>query len=271
VRDPAVFFSALASHGIEHPEVRSEAPADVEGWLTKDANGCGGWHIRHAAASIDEASSSARSSHYYQRSMQGVPMSATFIANGKDAMVLGINELIVRPIGERPHVYCGCVGPVEVPAGLAQRIGDAVRVLVIEFDLRGWCSLDFVRDGDSFGVLEVNPRPPASMALYAQRGLIDAQLRACLHAELPPPSAFATSQVAGSEIVYARRPMTIGAAGALHLQQWPMAHDLPAEGESFSAGDPLCSLSASGDSAGQVKALLAARCDALLDILETSP
>jgi predicted ATP-grasp superfamily ATP-dependent carboligase len=203
--------------------------------------------------------------------MQGVPMSATFIANGKDALVLGINELIVRPIGERPHVYCGCVGPVEVPAGLAQRIGDAVRVLVIEFDLRGWCSLDFVRDGDSFGVLEVNPRPPASMALYAQRGLIDAQLRACLHAELPPPSAFATSQVAGSEIVYARRPMTIGAAGALHLQQWPMAHDLPAEGESFSAGDPLCSLSASGDSAGQVKALLAARCDALLDILETSP
>ena len=59
--------------------------------------------------------------------------------------------------------------------------------------MRGWCSLDFMRDGDTIVVLEVNPRPPASLSLYAQPGLIDAQLRACLHAELPPRAAFASS------------------------------------------------------------------------------
>ena len=59
-------------------------------------------------------------------------------------------------------------------------------------------------DDDTIGVLEVNPRPPASMALYAQPGLIDAQLRACLNDELPQPGALARAPVSGSEIVYAR-------------------------------------------------------------------
>jgi uncharacterized protein len=266
VRNPALFFDLLAKHGIEHPEVRTEAPADPQGWLLKDANGCGGWHIRHAAAASRDASHD-----YYQRSMQGMPMSATFIANGKEALVLGINELIVRPFDDHPHVYCGCIGPVEMPAELARRIGEAVRVLAAEFELAGWCSLDFIRDGDRFGVLELNPRPPASMALYAQRGLIDAHLRACLHGELPPPSAFVPSGPTGSEIVYARRPMTMDAADAQRLQHWPQAHDTPAAGARFAAGDPLCSLTASGESAGQVRALLAARRDALLEFLETSP
>ena len=33
VRDPAEFFGVLAAHGIAHPPVRADAPADAEGWL----------------------------------------------------------------------------------------------------------------------------------------------------------------------------------------------------------------------------------------------
>ena len=267
VRDPAEFFAALAAHGIEHPPVRFDAPTEAEGWLLKDARGSGGWHIRHAAVAGGAASPSA--SLYFQREMPGVPMSATFIANGSQAMVLGINELIVRPIGARPYVYGGCVGPVGVSADLGQRIGDTVRMLSAEFGLRGWCSLDFMRDGDAIGVLEVNPRPPASLSLYAQPGLIEAQLRACRQAELPPPAAFAPRRVGGSEIVYARRSLTLDPVGAQHLAQRPDAHDLPAAGTRFEAGDPICSLSAAGDSAEQVRALLRAAHDALMHTLET--
>ncbi len=267
VRDPAEFFGALAAHGIAHPPVRADAPADAEGWLLKDARGCGGWHIRHAAAARDAAPASA--SLYFQRAMPGVPMSATFIANGDRAMLLGINELIVRPFGARPHVYGGCIGPVAVTADLARRIGDAARVLSAEFGLRGWCSLDFICDGDAIGVLEVNPRPPASLSVYAQRGLIDAQLRACLHAELPPPGAFAPRRVGGSEIVYAKRSLTLNQFGAQHLAHRTDVHDLPVAGARFAAGDPICSLSATGDSAAQVRALLGAARDALMHTLET--
>jgi predicted ATP-grasp superfamily ATP-dependent carboligase len=269
VRDPAQFFAALATHGIEHPPVRFDAPANAEGWLLKDARGCGGWHIRHATAA--QAATSARASlhHYFQHAMPGMPMSATFIANGSEALLVGINELIVQPFGARPYVYGGCVGPVDMRDDLANRVGDAVRALTAEFGLRGWCSLDFIRDGDTIGVLEVNPRPPASLALYAQRGLIDAQLRACLHAELPLPTAFAARRVAGSEIVYARRPLTLDGIGAQHLARRPDAHDLPIAGARFDAGDPICSLSAAGDSTEEVRAALGVARDALLHTLET--
>ena len=268
VRDPAAFFGALAAHDIAHPSVRAEAPADPAGWLLKDARGCGGWHIRDAAAVRDGVSHSP--SHYFQRAMAGAPMSATFIANGAQALLLGINELIVRPFGARPHVYCGCIGPVAVADDLARRIGDAVRALSAEFGLRGWCSLDFIRDGDAIAVLEVNPRPPASLALYAQRGLIDAQLRACLQAELPPAAAFTTRQVNGSEIVYARRALTLGRSGAQHLARRADVHDLPVAGACFAVGDPICSVSTSGDSAALVRALLGEARDALMQTLETA-
>lgn len=268
VRDPIEFFATLSAHRIEHPAVRSDAPADADGWLLKDARGSGGWHIRHAAG--ERGAGSAGASLYFQRTASGVPMSATFIGNGSDSVLAGINELIVRPFGARPHVYCGCVGPADVTADLARRIGNAVRALTAEFGLRGWCSLDFMRDGDTFSVLEVNPRPPASLALYAQRGLIDAQLRACLHGGLPQPAAFAPRRVGGNEIVYARRRLTLSDAGAQHLGGRSDVHDLPVAGAQFDVGDPICSLSAAGDSTEQVRAALHAARVALLHTLETT-
>lgn len=267
VRDPQQFFGALAAHGIAHPAVQAHAPSDPAGWLSKDSQACGGWHIRHAA----RAPAAASASRYFQRATPGTPMSATFVANGRDAVVLGVNELIVRPVASHPFVYCGCVGPVPVTTDLTRRVGDAVRVLSAEFGLRGWCSLDFMCDGDTIGVLEVNPRPPASMALYTPRGQIDAQLRACLHAELPRPGAFTPSRIGGHEIVYVRRALTLDDTSARRLAEWPNARDLPAPGARFAAGDPLCSLSAEADGAEQVKALLSAGRDALLESLETRP
>jgi predicted ATP-grasp superfamily ATP-dependent carboligase len=305
VRDPRQFFGALAAHAIAHPAVQMDAPADPHGWLLKDAHASGGWHIRDAAApprlparAVQDASHGASEhiaqapahgssqsavpgaaddaavgashdvSHYYQRTMPGMPMSATFIANGSEALLVGFNALRVRSFGAHPHVYCGCIGPVEVPAAVARLVGDAVRLLSAEFGLRGWCSLDFIRDGDAIGVLEVNPRPPASLSLYARRGLIDAQLRACLQGELPRPAAFAAARVGGSEIVYARRPLQLDEAGARRIADWPDAHDLPAAGARFDAGDPVCSLGADAASAAQVEAILEAGRDALLDTLE---
>lgn len=272
IRDPGEFFAALSALGIAHPATQWRPPADRDGWLSKDANACGGWHILPAALAAGAASS--LTSRYFQRALPGSPMSATFIANGREARLLGFNELIVRPFGSRPFVYCGCIGPVTVPADAARQVGEAVRLLSTEFRLRGWCSLDFMRDGDEIAVLEVNPRPSASMALYAPRGQTDAQLRACLDAELPPPGALeapwaAGGRMSGSRIVYARRRLRLGAIAAQRLAAWPNAHDLPVAGASFEPGDPVCSLGAQGVGAERVQALLSAGHDALLDTLDT--
>lgn len=263
VRDPTLFFDFLAAHHIAHPQVQAARPADTTGWLMKDANGCGGWHIRRAARR-----GSAAEHHYFQREVAGVPMSATFIANGVDAVLLGFNELIVHPVADRPFVYCGVVGPVSVPDAVARQVRSAVRSIAAEFALRGLCSLDFMLTAAQINVLEINPRPPASMALYA--GVMRMHVRACLNGELPGPR-HVSLLVNGHQIVFAGRPFLLEEWAATSLADAPDVHDLPAAGVRFQAGDPVCSVSASGADAAQTKSVLDQRCQQLLRTLENNP
>ena len=274
VRDPQLFFDVLDAQGIAHPPVLATAPTDANGWLVKDAGGCGGWHIRRATP--HEA---VQPPYYVQREVPGTPMSATFIANGSSAVVLGFNQLIVRPVLARPFVYCGAVGPVALPPAVADAVPAAVRALAASFALRGLGSLDFMLDGDRVQVLEVNPRPPASMALYGGNGdraasspIVADHVRACLQGVLPEqtmPTASAT--VLGTEIVFAPHRLWLSESAAQRLAGNRACHDLPAAGQQFDVGDPVCSVSASGGSAEQVLALLDRGREAVFQTLETHP
>ena len=274
VRDPQLFFEVLDSEGIAHPPVQMTPPTDATGWLVKDARGCGGWHIRRAMPWPEPVAAH----HYFQREMQGAPMSATFVANGRDACVLGFNQLIVRRFGTRPFVYCGVVGPVPLADAVAGRITAAVRSLAAAFSLRGLGSLDFMLDGDEFGVLEINPRPPASMVLYgkscfhgATLGLVAAHVLACLQGELPKLSKpIANDTLQGSEIIFARRSFLLTETAARRLAECG-CHDLPVAETRFEAGDPLCSVSATGANAAQVRSLLDRCREAVHQLLETPP
>ncbi|MEJ8850617.1 ATP-grasp domain-containing protein [Variovorax rhizosphaerae] len=275
VRDPRLFFGCLDEQGIAHPAIRMDAPEDAAGWLLKDAQGSGGSHIQHATAL---GGATPGEHHYFQREVPGSPMSATFIANGSDAEVLGFNHMIVRPMGGRPFVFCGAVGPVTLPAELASRIRTAVRALAGAFSLRGLGSLDFMLDGDAANVLEVNARPSLSMGLYrrvrrlsATPGMVAAHVRACLHGELPQwPSRTGNVPVQGTEIVYARRALSLDESAARRLATHPDCHDLPSAPTQFEAGEPLCSVSASGSNADEVCAMLRRRREAVHLSLETS-
>ncbi|MEO5696608.1 MAG: ATP-grasp domain-containing protein [Burkholderiaceae bacterium] len=292
VRGPQSFFERLAHAGIAHPQVRMTPPLQSAGWLSKDAGSSGGWHIRRVTEDDVEragpesgpaaAPAGPSTQGYYQREMTGVPMSATFIANGTDACVLGVNQQIVRPLGARPFVFCGVIGPVPVPADVSQHIGSVLRRLVAAFSLRGLGSLDFmVDDTGAVHVLEINPRPPASLALYATRcaaasspasasvGVIAAHVRACLDRELPDLSqAAAGDLVQGTEIVFATRPLRLDDAGALRLAGLAGCHDLPRAASRFSVGDPVCSVSAEGATAAEVRDRLDCGRDGVHQLLE---
>lgn len=262
LRDPRAFFGLLDARGIAHPPVRSTAPDDAAGWLVKDAHGCGGWHIRRAA------SSDVLGAHqYFQREIAGRPMSMTFMANGSDASVLGFNQLIVRPLAGRPFVYCGAVGPVSLPAGAADCVTAALRALVPAFSPRGLGSLDFMLDGEAVEVLEVNPRPPASMALYGP-GMVAAHVRACVQGELPEARVQTHGLIRGTEVVFAPRRLWLDEPATRRLAARPCCHDLPLGATSFEAGDPLCSVSASGTDAAHVRELLQRGRDAVHRSLE---
>lgn len=270
LRDPKVFFAALDDAGIAHPPVVFAPVGDPAGWLVKDAGGCGGWHVRPADSL---RGGSLAPGHYLQREAQGVPMSATFIADGARARVLGINRQHVRRFGHRAHVFRGVVGPVPVPASVAHRVESALQFVTERFALRGLGSLDFLLDGDEVLVLEVNARPPASFTLYESEGeggsLIAAHLDACREGRLPPLPQAEHHPVRGLEVVYARRALTLDARAAANMAQMPDCHDRPLAGSRFAAGDPLCSLSARGASAQEVETTLAAAAEELLSSLET--
>lgn len=281
VRDPRTFFDFLDAEGVAHPPVRLTAPADGTDWLVKDANGCGGGHIHRWASPPGELQTAAEGSQrYFQREANGSPMSATFIANGSDARVLGFNRLLVRSLGTRPFLFCGAVGPVPLPEAVGVRLTAALRAIVGAFSLRGLGSLDFLLDGDRFEVLEVNPRPPATMALYGPRcfrsasqaspsGAVAAHLRACSQAELPERAApLADDAVQGTEIVFAPCAVGIDDAAAQRLAELDDCHDLPSGAMHFAAGEPICSVSAAAADAERVQALLDLRRKAVHQCLE---
>jgi len=116
-------------------------------------------------------------------------------------------------------------------------------------------------------VLELNPRPPASLVLYPHA--FAAHLRACEQGELPGAQPF-DGRVRGSEIVFAARPVPIDAARAAALAALPGACDLPRAGTRIGAGEPACSVFAEGDSEATMNDGLAARRAAVLALLETS-
>lgn len=266
VRDPLAFFDFLRNQAIAHPPVCFAPPRDEGPWLHKNSGGCGGWHVRRGAQGRPGCGS------YWQRERAGSAWSATFVANGTDAVVLGFNRQLARAIGERPYLFAGVIGPVPPSEAMQQAIGSAVRTLAARFRVRGLASLDFVLHGERCEVIELNPRPPASLILYPRVGghdALHAHLRACRLGLLPPGPAPA-DRVRGIEIVFARRALQLDAAGAAAIAAGPGVHDLPGAGAAFGPGDPLCSLSANGADADRVEAALAQRRDALLRSLENA-
>ncbi len=248
LRDPRTFFAALDALGLPHPAVRFEPPEAPAGWLRKLARGSGGWHIRRADA---QPGADAARGAYFQREQAGQPMSALFVADGRRARLIGFNDLIVRPLGALPHVYRGALGPVALPAPVAAAIDAALDALAARFALRGLASLDFVLGADGASLLEINPRPSASMAAYA--GLLRAHVEACTEGRLPPPDTAPPGEVLGCEIVFARSAFALDADAAAALAARGDCHDLPAAGSHFAAGDAVCTLSASGPSATAVR------------------
>jgi predicted ATP-grasp superfamily ATP-dependent carboligase len=276
VRDPEVFFAELDRHGIAHPSVLHAWPRDADGrllkgasgWLLKDTGGSGGWHIRRAA---QMPSTELPPGCYLQRECSGTPMSATFVADGRHAVVLGCNEQLTLAIGAAPWAYAGVIGPVPTSEAVARQVHDAVHALVLAFGVRGLCSLDFQLGASGIEVLELNPRPSASLELYAQAadGPVRAHVRACEGGALTPLSVHTPSVLRGNAIVFARMALKLDARAAERLAAEPDVHDVPHLHSRFARGEPVCSVGAQGHTTAALRAALAARRETLLATLET--
>jgi len=258
VRDPAHFFGLLDRLGIPHPPVRMTPPPDPTGWLVKHPGGAGGTRVRPAG------SRRASSQAYFQRFEPGRTLSVLFLADGRRARVLGFNEQWTTGRPALPFLYGGAVGGVVPPQAVASGVPAKLDALVAATGLVGLNGLDFVVRGDRWSVLELNPRPTATMELYDPdypQGLFDWHLRACEGALPDRPARSET--VRAHAVVHA--PAEGPLAAAFEFPRW--CRDRPRAGTRFAPGDPVCTVHASAPDAPRAVALLRRRQTAILDVL----
>ncbi|MGF3025931.1 ATP-grasp domain-containing protein [Methylobacterium aquaticum] len=261
LKDPARFAALCARLAIPHPEIALAPVADPASWLTKRRGASGGGHIRPARPGRVPANA------YLQRRVPGRPHAVAALADGRDVTILAATEQWTAPGAGRPFRYAGAAGPVALPEAVRAGAERALAGLVAATGLSGLVSADLMVDGEAWWLLEVNPRPGATLDLL-DRGpvpLFHAHLAAS-RGRLPEARPVLTG-AAAAEILYADAPIP-----AVPVLDWPdWAMDRPPPGSRIAAGAPICTVMAEGAKAGAARHRLAARAADLRARLETGP
>jgi methenyltetrahydromethanopterin cyclohydrolase len=230
LHDKPAFFSILDKLNIPYPEVRFDAPKCADNWLVKPMQGQGGMGIKRYYPN-----ESIESAVYWQKYKAGSQYSVLFLADGQYLQVIGFNTQWTISLGETGEfIFSGIINSCDLLSEQKERITGWLKKLVPVFALKGLNSLDFIQEGDKSFVLEINPRPSASMQLY------DADL---LNRHIKASQGDLTEYrlhdgYTGYQVVYAERDVLIPEAFA-----WPEGcMDLPEFGAICRKGQPICSI-----------------------------
>jgi predicted ATP-grasp superfamily ATP-dependent carboligase len=263
VKSPEVLFTELARLGIPHPRTVMDPAAAGSGWLAKRQGGAGGSHI---VTSLVAAASTARRRSikgrtYFQEKLEGRPVSAQFAGAGTSAQVLGFSEQWAAPTSRAKWRYGGAARPAELSPDLEARLTDSVERVAECFDLKGLGSADFLVNGEEFYLLEINPRPGATLDIFDSEAepLLRIHLEAVLENRLPTalrnlPAASAAA------IVYATEPITVS-----QTMIWPdWTFDRPHIGERIDKDRPICTVWARSRTKVEARRLVDERIESIL-------
>lgn len=262
LKDPFRFAETLACLGIPHPRLFAGPAPDGVPTLEKRVGGSGGGHVR--------PSPQARGPGWYlQERVDGRAVSALFLGNGKAARLLAFSEQWCAPAKAAPFRYGGCAGPLALEPRLVAEIHSALSRLTASVGLKGLASADLIIGAGAWYLIEINPRPGATLDIFDAPPLpplLRLHLDACA-GELPElpllvPSAGVEARAAG--LFYAPAPIEVREA----LPNW--AADRPAPGTRIAAGDPVCTVLATGRDLAEARAVLARRMDHLSRALGTA-
>jgi predicted ATP-grasp superfamily ATP-dependent carboligase len=267
VRDPARLGAALRDAGLPYPRTLATAPAGgADRWLRKPLRGGGGTRVRAWRGGALPAGT------VVQERIDGVACSAAAVADGVDAVVLGLTEQLVgqRAFGVSGYRWCGNVVPPRLPAGEREEVLVQARAicscLAAAFALRGLFGVDLIWNGERAWTIEVNPRPTASLeAIEAAYGVgaFAAHLRACA-GELPRVEP-ERGGAAGKAVVFATETVVVGDS-VRWLERG--VRDVPHTGERIPAGRPICTVVARAATPEGVLAVLGQRAAWLRSELE---
>jgi uncharacterized protein len=271
VRDPAVLGASLRTAGLAYPRTFSAREAPVRAdrarrWLRKPIRGGGGRRVR------EWRGGRLADDHMVQERISGLPCSAAAVADGRSAALLGVSEQLIgrRALGARGWKLCENVMPPRLPVREQHALTDAAQAicahLAAAFGLRGVFGVDVVWDGALPWVVEVNPRPTASLetidAVHGVRSFA-AHLEACagrLPAARTGSAPADAAAAAGKAVLFATEDLRVPDTSAWAARG---IRDVPHPGEPIAAGGPICTLVGTGRSPATVLDDLEARAAAL--------
>lgn len=263
VRDPFTLGAAVREAGLRFPETRagSESVPRDGSFLVKPLSSAGGRGIDRWTGAV-AAEGPAASGCVWQRRVDGHPYSAAFILAPEGSRLVGITrQLLGLPwCHAAPYAYCGSVlVPLDtVPADLLAAINRLGSVLASRFRLVGAVGVDFVvADDGGMVVIEVNPRPTASMELFERAGgpaFVAAHLAACGFAPpagSPHPRSSPARDRWSKAVLFARRDVAVTdalveririEAAEWRFDGWPALADVPSPGQVIPAGGPVLTI-----------------------------
>jgi predicted ATP-grasp superfamily ATP-dependent carboligase len=234
--DPLALARLCEANGVRHPQIQFAPPDEPELWLMKRQGGAGGAHVAAAARS-----SGTSPDGYYQLRMTGTSISALFLASGRKAEIIGLSLQWTAPTPASPFRYGGAAGPVDIGPVQSEEIARIVAVVASELDLVGLNSADFLVSRDAVWLIEINPRPGATLDVFESNDetLFARHVAACEGRLVPTPPSLAFK---AAEIVYATHDIVLREG-----RNWPdWVVDRPTPGTRIAAGDPLCTALAAG-------------------------
>jgi len=286
VRDPIGLGVTLRAAGLEHPPTYLSATGlPIDGsFVVKPLRSAGGrgiapWHGETAATSTPVE-------RIWQRFVPGEPWSAAFLLTRGGSRLIGASRQLIGQAwcGGRGFAYCGSIdAPLSTLADHVRRPCERLGcVLAADFGLVGLVGADVVIDRQGrLHVIEVNPRPTASMELI-ERGtgesLAGLHLAACTTG-LPPAASGSGHAVAAPRIwskailfndrdrvMDDRRRAALHEAAAVWTRAddgWPTLADIPTAGTRLPAHTPLLTVFAVAATAAESLATLQHRTAAI--------
>ncbi len=252
IKDPAYLAQLCSEFGIRHPEIQFDPPNNPKGWLSKLAGGAGGSHVKP----LNGGTTGLK--HYFQRFISGRNLSALFLADREKAHIIGFSQQWSAPSKISPYRYGGAVRLRRFNKKKAKDIEDWLTALTRRTNLVGLCSADFIVGDTDLYLIEINPRPGATLDIFdtEEAPLLRQHLQALAGYGISIPSYKGST---ASAIAY-----TAKAISAFPEIIWPtMTADHQRAGTALQAGDPVCTVFATAPSASAAMKAVKSRVEKL--------